>query len=126
LQGRDVDWNDAQPKLLVSQEAAKQYWPGQSAIGKRIACGPRDTLGLEVVGVVADSRSRGLTTDVPPMIYMAYAGATRVARSMTLLVRGRGDAGAVLATTKSAIREIDPTLAVFNVQTVDDIIQQFV
>ena len=58
------------------------------------------------------------------MIYMAYAGATRIARTMTLVVRGRGDAGAVLATTKAALREIDPTLALFNVRTVDDIIQQ--
>ena len=124
VQGRDVDWNDPDPKLLVSQAAARQYWPGQSPIGKRIAFGMKDTLGLEVVGVVADSRSRGITTDVPAMIYMAYAGATRVARTMTLVVRGRGDAGAVLATTKAVVREIDPTLALYNVRTVDDIIQQ--
>ena len=124
VQGRDIDWNDPDPKLLVSQAAARQYWPGQSPIGKRIAFGMKDTLGLEVVGVVADSRSRGITTDVPAMIYMAYAGATRVARTMTLVVRGRGDAGAVLATTKAVVREIDPTLALYNVRTVDDIIQQ--
>jgi len=124
VQGRDVDWNDPDPKLLVSQAAARQYWPGQSPIGKRIAFGTRDTLGLEVVGVVADSRSRGITTDAPAMIYMAYAGATRVARTMTLVVRGRGDVSAVLATTKAVVREIDPTLALYNVRTVDDIIQQ--
>jgi predicted permease len=124
LQGRDVDWNDPDPKLLVSQAAARMYWPGQSAVGRRIAFGAKDTLGLEVVGVVADSRSRGITTDAPAMIYMAYAGAARIARTMTLVVRGRGDAGAVLATAKTALREIDPTLAFYNVRTVDDIIQQ--
>jgi putative ABC transport system permease protein len=126
VQGRDVEWSDAQPSLLVSQAAARQYWPGQSAIGKRIAFGAKDTLGLEVVGVVADSHSRGLTTDAPAMIYMAYSGATRIGRTMTLVVRGRGDPGAIVATTKAAMREIDPTLALFNIRTVDDIIQQFV
>jgi putative ABC transport system permease protein len=124
VQGRDVEWNDAQPSLLVSVAAARQYWPGQSPIGKRIAFGPRDTLGLEVVGVVADSRSRGITIDAPSMIYMSYSGATRLGRTMTLVVRGRGDVSAVVATTKAVVHEIDPTLALFNIRTVDDIIQQ--
>ena len=124
VQGRDVEWNDTHPSLLVSEAAAREYWPDQSAIGKRIAFGPRDTLGLEVVGVVADSRSRGLTTAAPAMIYMAYSGATRLGRTMTLVIRGRGDAGAVLATTKAVVHEIDPTLALFNVRTVDAIVQQ--
>jgi putative ABC transport system permease protein len=123
-EGHDVEWSDARPSLLVSEAAARQYWPGQSAVGKRIAFGAKDTLGLEVVGVVADSHSRGLTIDAPAMIYMAYSGATGFGRTMTMVVRGRGDAGAVLATTKAVVHEIDPTLALFQVRTVDDIIQQ--
>jgi predicted permease len=126
LQGRDVAWSDAQPGLVVSQTAARQFWPGQSAIGKRVAFGPRDTVGLEVVGVVSDAHNRGLTTDAPAMIYMAYAGATRIARTMSIVVRGRGDAAAVSATTKEAMREIDRTLPLFNVQSVSSLIDQSV
>ncbi len=126
MQGRDVAWSDPQIKLLVSQSAARQYWPGEAALGKRIAFGPRDTLGLEVVGVVADTRNRGLSADAVPMIYMSYAGAANLARSMTLAVHGRGDVGAVVATTKQVVREIDPTLPLFNVQTLNDIVGQSV
>jgi putative ABC transport system permease protein len=126
LQGRDVAWSDPQPMLVVSQSAARQFWPAQSPIGKRIGFGPRDTVGLEVVGVVGDSHSRGLTADAPAMIYMSYAGAARLARTMTLVVRGRGDVGAVVATTKQALREIDPTLALFSIRSVRDVVDQSV
>ena len=35
LEGRDIAWSDARPMLVVSQAAARQYWPGQ--IGDRKA-----------------------------------------------------------------------------------------
>jgi ABC-type antimicrobial peptide transport system permease subunit len=124
VEGRDIAWSDAQTKLVVSQSAARLYWPGQSAIGKHIAFGTADTLGLEVVGIVADARNRGLTTDAPAMIYMAYSGAARIARTMTIVARGRGDVGAVLATTKQVVREIDPGLPLYGAQSVTDIIEQ--
>jgi predicted permease len=124
LQGRDVAWSDVRATLVVSQSAAQQYWPGTSAIGRRIAFGSRDTIGLEVVGVVNDAHARGITTDAPPMIYMHYSGATNIARSMSIVVRGRGDAAAVMATTKQAVHEIDRTLPLYQMQAVTDLISQ--
>jgi putative ABC transport system permease protein len=126
LQGRDVEWSDIVPSLVVSQSAAQTYWPGSSPIGKRIGFGPNDTLGLEVVGVVGDARVRGLAADAPPMIYMHYRGATRIARTMSIAVRGRGDLAAVTATTKQAVREIDRTLPLYNVSSVSDLVDQSV
>src|SRR6185503_10466287 len=123
LRGRDVAWSDQQPTLVVNQSAAQQYWPGVSAIGKHIGFG-RDTVGLEVVGIVNDTRARGLTTDIPPMIYMHYAGATSLGRTMSLVVRGRGDATAVIATTRQAVAEIDRTLPLYQAQPVTQLIQQ--
>jgi putative ABC transport system permease protein len=122
--GRDIAWSDAGPTLVVNESAARRYWPGQNAIGKHIAFGDRDTVGLEVVGIVSDAHARGLTTDAPAMIYMAYAGAARIARTMTIVARGRGDVGAVVATTKQAVREIDPALPLYNAQSVTQIIEQ--
>jgi predicted permease len=124
LDGRDVAWSDARPTLVVTQSAARSFWPNDSPIGKRVAFGPRDTLGLEVVGVVNDTRARGIIVDEAPMIYMSYAGATNIARSMSIVVRGRGDIASVLATTKRAVLEIDRTLPLFNAQAVTELIDQ--
>jgi len=57
---------------------------------------------------------------------MSYEGATRIARTMTVLVRGRGDIGAVVATTKQVLHEIDPALPLFNIRSVKDIVDQSV
>jgi putative ABC transport system permease protein len=124
LQGRDVAWSDAKATLVVSQSAAKLFWPGEHAVGKRIAFGSRDTIGAEVVGVVGDTHARGITTDVPPMIYLHYSGATSIARTMTLVVRGRGDDAAVIATTRQAVLEIDGTLPIFAPNSVSALIAQ--
>jgi len=122
--GRDIGWSDGRPMLVVNESAARRYWPGQNAIGKHIAFGDRDTIGLEIVGVVGDAHARGLTTVAPAMIYMAYEGAARIARTMTIVARSRGDVGAVVATTKQAVREIDPALPLYNAQSMTQIIEQ--
>jgi len=123
LQGRDVAWSDQLPTIVASQAAVRAYWPGQSPIGKRVGFG-RDTIGLEVVGVVNDTRGRGITTDPPPMLYLHYSGVASVARGMTLVVRGPGDVQAITATTRAAVGEIDRTLPLFNVQAATVLIEQ--
>ena len=123
LRGRDVAWSDAKPTLVVSQAAANAYWPGESPLGKRLAFGQRDTVGLEVVGVVNDTKARGITADTPLMVYLAYPGAANIARTMSLVVRGRGDAAAIAAATRAAILEIDRTLPVYNVSPVTQVIE---
>jgi putative ABC transport system permease protein len=62
--------------------------------------------------------------DAPPMLYMAYSGATSVARSMSLVVRGRGDIAALVSTTKGAVFEIDRALPLYNATAVSDLIDQ--
>jgi predicted permease len=126
LQGRDVAWSDTRAVIVVSQSLANTFWPGQAALGKRIAFNPRDTMGLEVVGVVNDTHIRGLNESAPPMIYMHYMGATRIARSMSLVVRGRGDLASVVATTKQALHEVDATLPLFSPSSVSDMVDQSV
>jgi putative ABC transport system permease protein len=126
LRGRDVSWTDQRPTLIVSEAAAKSFWPGEDPVGKRVAFGRVDTLGLEVIGVAADSRSRGLTTDPIPVIYMSYRGATSVARSMLLIIRGRGEVASIVNGAKAATREIDPMLPLYNIQTLRAIVDQSV
>jgi putative ABC transport system permease protein len=60
------------------------------------------------------------------MIYIANAGITRIARTMSIVVRGRGDVAAIVATTKQAVHEIDRTLPLFNVQSVSSLVEQSV
>jgi predicted permease len=124
--GRDIAWADAKPTIVVTESAARRFWPGESPLGKHLAFGKVDTVGVEVVGVVPATRARGLNVEATPMIYLALPAATSVVRSMSLLVRGRGDSAALAATTRSVLNEIDRNVPVFNVQSVQQILDQSV
>jgi predicted permease len=121
LQGEDVTWSGRD--LVVNEALAKRFWPGESAIGKRIGFG-RDSVGLPIVGVVANHRNRGLSEEPVPMIYMGYAGAVNIVRTMTVVVRGRGSTETFVSAMKAALREVDPTVPLYTVQTVTEMVDE--
>jgi putative ABC transport system permease protein len=123
IRGRDVSWADPIPTLVVSEAGAAAMWPGQDPLGKRIIFGTLGD-GLEVVGIVSDAHARGLTEPAVPMLYMSFAGATNVARTMSIVVRGTGPHETRVAAVRSALHETDPTLPIYNISTVDDVLDQ--
>jgi predicted permease len=72
------DREDTRPVAVVSESLARQYWPGKSAIGKRIDTGTGDgkPLWMTVVGVVSDIRERGLDLAAKPAVYVPYPQTT--------------------------------------------------
>ena len=73
LEGRDFEDRDYQPGaagiFIVNEPLARRFWPGESAIGKRLVSGespPNDGRWTTVVGVVKDIRREGL--DVAPIL----------------------------------------------------------
>jgi putative ABC transport system permease protein len=121
--------------VIVSQSMARHSWPGQSAIGKRIHVGnPRKGLPwATVVGVVADAK---FGPRDEPGVDQWYAPAQQPA-----LLSGSGASGAltnaaggcialrsslppelITPTLRSAIAEVDPLLALQNVQPMEDVI----
>ncbi|HJX84859.1 MAG TPA: ABC transporter permease, partial [Candidatus Angelobacter sp.] len=75
LQGRDFtdqDNESTMPVAIVNEQTARRYWPGQSAVGKRLA-NSRDKIMRQVVGVAGDVRSHGPSTSVMDELYLPYA-----------------------------------------------------
>ena len=67
VEGRDFDERDYDPGapgvFIVSETLARRFWPGESAVGKRLTSGeapPKDGRWSTVVGVVKDMRREGL------------------------------------------------------------------
>ena len=54
--------------MVVSQSAARHYWPGDDPLGKRVMMGADSERELTVIGVVADTRYRDLR-EARPSIY---------------------------------------------------------
>jgi putative ABC transport system permease protein len=117
------------PLVMVINEAlAREAWPGEDPIGKRVACceeGPDGTANWKVVvGVVAGTRAGGLAKDPAPEFYLPVSQAPQAAwswldRTMTLAVRTRGEPTAAAGAIRDAVREVDPTVPVYNIGTMD-------
>jgi putative ABC transport system permease protein len=123
LQGREVEWSDAQPTIVLSQAAARSFWPGESPIGHRIGIGP-DPVGNEIVGVAGDTRRTSLSTPPVPVVYIAMQRYAALLRSMSLVVRGRGDVAMSVAALRGAVHEVDPALPLTAVQTMGEVVDQ--
>jgi predicted permease len=114
LRGRDFtprDRADGTLVVIVNRTLADRYWPGQEAVGKRIMnLGP-----AEVVGVVADVRSRSLREDPRPTVFVPVE--QFYSSQMTLLVRTSLPRAAAERTLAEAVRRIDATLPLFKVRS---------
>jgi hypothetical protein len=113
--------------MMLSETAARQLFPGESAIGKRVACceaGPDGGPALKVVvGIVGDVRADGPQAAARADFYLPMAQAPPDAwrwlqRTLSVVVRGRGEDTVTLAAAISgAMREIEPAAPVHNVAT---------
>ena len=132
IAGRDINAQDmrgGERVMVVSAALARSAWPGQSAIGKRIACcegGPDHPAWKTVVGVAADVRSEGPARSLNPEFYLPMAQAPAAAwswigRTMTVVARAsNGDAASLTPGVRTAVRSVNADLPVFAVASMDE------
>src|SRR5262245_32824241 len=114
-QGREFTAQDtagAPLVVIVNEAAARRYWPGQEVVGKRIVRGRQFA---EVVGVVRNSKEKGLTADSRPALYLPLL--QYYSPELTLHVRTATPSQTLLAAVRREARLLDPTLPVYNLQT---------
>ena len=114
--------------VVVSQAVANAYWPGESALGKGIrAGGPpegEDQEWSRIVGVVGDVHETTLHEDPLPMVYYPLpgtAGGSGAPATMRYAVRAR-NAGGLGAAVREAVRGVDPTLPIADVETLETLV----
>jgi putative ABC transport system permease protein len=107
---------------IVSETAARRYWPGENPVGKqiRVHVNEPSRMPREIVGVVGDVRTRGMEIDPVPVIYTPHT--QYGPESMTMVVRGSGDAAALLPDLKSALGTLAPGVAIGRARSMDDLV----
>ncbi len=135
VRGRLFDASDAagaQRVMIVSESLARTAWAGQDPIGRRVVCCEEDPdLRLKtVVGVVRDTRWRGLGQDPTPEFYLPITQVPPEAfnwiqQTMTIAARGRPGIEATLVTAmRQAVRTIDVSLPIYGVTTPSELASQ--
>jgi predicted permease len=129
--GRSFDRTDrgeSRPVAIVNETMARQYWPGQDAVGRRFKIGDPDSKvpWVTIVGIVGDVRQMGLDAPVKAEMYLPYS---QVADQpwfapRDLVVKTTGEPMGVVASVKREIAAVDPEQAVSNIRTLDDILDE--
>jgi putative ABC transport system permease protein len=120
LEGRDFSEQDvagAPPVAVVSRSFAARFWPGDSALGKRVH---RGSAWHEVIGVVGDVSDVGYGQPPEATIYVAYSQNNVATAAAALVVRAAsGDAAAIAPSVRAAVLAVDPTQPLGHVVTLD-------
>jgi putative ABC transport system permease protein len=113
-----------QPVAIVSETAARLWWPGEPAIGRKVRAGGTGDFDKspfrEVVGVVSDVAQYGLGLPSTPQIYMPHA--QFAVQFMTLLVRAKGDADALAKPLRQAVLAEDSEQPIYDVAPFEAIV----
>ncbi|HEX6163809.1 MAG TPA: ABC transporter permease [Vicinamibacterales bacterium] len=129
LEGRLFDSRDrtgAHNVVIVNETFARRFFGSNSPIGTRVKQGwPEDsgpyTPWREIVGVVNDVRMNSLQGDPTLQAYLPVRQMGQ--RSGAFVVRASTAAAMLGRSIEGAVQEIDPNLPLFNVQTMDQIIE---
>jgi predicted permease len=112
LQGRAFSSDDRRgstPVVMLSESAARTYWPGQNPIGRRLAMGSKDSMST-VVGVVPDTRYRDLRV-ARPTIYFALAQSAFPFAPTSLAISTTGDPTSIVPSLRRVLSETAPGLS---------------
>ena len=108
----DHDDDKTIPVALINQTMARHRWPNEDPVGKRIMFDHQHW--VTIVGIVGDTREYGLQRATLDELYLAanqFGGAT------SLVVRTAGNPDAMLQAIRTAVHEVDPLLAIDQVNT---------
>jgi predicted permease len=135
LRGReftDTDTETSVPVVLVSESMARQFWPNEDPIGKRLTLTFFPKVVRQVVGVVGDVKDRGLDNRDPistlywplTQFYAPEAWGKFRAIGLELAVRTASDPAGVTAAVRNAIHEVSPATPLIDVRPMDDIVAE--
>ncbi len=111
------DHAESAPVVVINESARKRYFDGHDPLGAQINLwGASRT----VIGVVGDERFKGLAADAPPAVYLPLPQAPTAS---AVLVRMRGGAELAAPLVRRVVHDIDPQLALFGVEPLEDTIR---
>ena len=114
----DRDDSDAPSVVIISETVARELFPGEDPIGKRLFVAGAGADLSTVVGVAGDIRHQGLEKQIDWAVYLSYRQTPRP--SMALVLRSTIDPLSLTKALRDAVHEVDDALPVYQVMTMTD------
>jgi len=114
---RDADAREESTVAIVNRRFAEHYFPGRSALGKRLGGGggPGTKLTIEIIGVVADSLYEGPREGVHRQVFIPNWGNNGSA----FYVRTATPSATVYNMIRNDVKQLAPSLPVYGMKTVE-------
>jgi putative ABC transport system permease protein len=130
VEGRTFESQDdnpnAMPVVMVNQALAKRFWTG-SPIGRRVNPGFADPkVWFTIVGVVEDTKNAGMDKPAGPELYFQARQVANqgLGSSINFAVRAANDSAPLEGSIRNAVRELDPTLPVYNLWSMNEVVSK--
>ncbi|MGC1904547.1 MAG: ABC transporter permease [Candidatus Acidiferrum sp.] len=123
----DRDAAGAPGAVIVNRTMANTFWPGHSAIGRRVAPGNgKDAPWFTVVGVVDDVKNAGLDRPAGTELYLPYkqAAALGVSDMYVVMKSQSGNPGNLAGEVREQLNELDSSLPLADVRLMDDVLER--
>jgi len=114
-----ADRRGSEPVIVVNEALARRQFGDRDPIGI-------DTNRGRIVGVLADVRDAHLGEPSSPEVYypVAQNWSQLDDLGMTLVVRFDGQGGGLVEAVRSAVRDVDPTLAIFDIKSMETVVTE--
>jgi predicted permease len=112
--GRGINYEDqggSSPVVVISETAARRYWPGESPIGSEVIT-PRNERAYRIVGVVKDTKVWTIGEEYRPYVY--FARAQNPASSLMIVARGGIPEAQIVGELRRTVREVDSRLVIMD------------
>ena len=131
--GREFESGDRAGSVhvgVINETAARRYFPGEDALGRRFTPDDGDVGPIQIVGVVADVRGFGLASDPRPEVFYPIEQASPnhwewTGRAMSLVVNAEGSAQ-LQAGLRDAVRSLDRSLPIYSIWSATELIARSV
>ncbi|HEY4903145.1 MAG TPA: ABC transporter permease [Candidatus Sulfotelmatobacter sp.] len=130
VRGRDFNDSDVAGRpaaVLISESMARQFWPGEDPLGKRLTLTFSPDAVREVVGVVGDVKLDGLDQTRPNATL--YSSLDQVSSAggwgsfpMTLVVRSTSSPTGMISAVSNAVHEVDREIPLRDIFAMDDLV----
>ena len=105
--------------VIISEALARQYFPNDNPLGKRITIDMKQQNDpCEIIGVAGDVKMRGLDIPTRPMVYWPHAELPYL--SMTVVVRTNGNPATMTGALEREVRALDKDQPISDVRTMHD------
>jgi predicted permease len=116
----------APPVAVVNERFARKYWPYYPSVhaplGERLFLPVISPSPIEIVGIVADVRHGGLTSEPDPQIYVPDR--LYPAQNAFLALRTDGNPLRTIEAIRAEVRALDPEQSVTDINTMDDLLER--